>query len=205
MEFSQKKAADLSKSALEAAQKIKIQITAKISIFGEPNIESIVSTAETKAQNQIADLVELIDVHYTIRKINDKANFSGGMSGLMTDIARCELMIKTLQTHAKLLDSDSTASIYGRDDTVKADIPALTQRIRVALERVKNPESKAGGTDSITVDVIPESLKEQIQDQILLLRRQKANLSEQLAGLNINTKISLDDKTVSVLQKYKLL
>jgi hypothetical protein len=39
----------------------------------------------------------------------------------------------------------------------------------------------------------------------LLFRRNKAVCSEQIAALNISTKITIDDAVLSVLRKHKLL
>jgi hypothetical protein len=206
MEVTLKKASDLGKAALEAANKIKISKSIRISIYGESDPKALIDEAAAKARQQLSDIQELISTHYDIKVNIGEANDRAGITKLMRRVAEIEALIKALTTNVKMLEpnSDILGRSYGVAVDVEANVTAIRERIDLSKKRLMEKDS---GTveDSFTVSVIPEALIEDTNNIVLLLKKQKANASEQLAALNVNTKITLSFDNVEVLKKHKLL
>jgi hypothetical protein len=206
MEVTLKKASDLGKAAIEASNKIKISKSIRISIYGESDPKALIDEAAAKARQQLGDIQELISTHYGIKVTIGEANDRVGITNLMRRVAEVEALIKVLTTNVKMLEVnvDVLGRSYGAAEHVDPNVDAIRERIALSKKRLQEKDS---GTveDSFSVSIIPESLLEDTNNTILLLKKQKANASEQLAALNVNTRITLSSSDVEVLKKHKLL
>src|ERR1700760_2410478 len=104
MELSIKKASDLAKAALEAANKIKINKSIRITVYGDPNPDNLINEAYEKAVQRAKELIELINIHYKIKQKIGQANDVVGITSLLRESARLETLIKNMTAHIKALE-----------------------------------------------------------------------------------------------------
>jgi hypothetical protein len=207
MEITLKKASDLSKAALAASNQIKVAKSVRLSIYGSIDPVTLIRDAEHKATSQIDTLFELINLHYALRKFIGEENDRVGITGFLRDAAKYEAIIKAIIAQLKSIDpDDETSRLYGRaSEALPADLGAISERINLSRERIKNPDNSGVVEDSFQVSAIQLGLLEYLKEQLFEARRQKAYCSEQLAFLNITSKIRIDEITVAMLKKHKLL
>lgn len=203
--ISLKKGLDLIHSILEAANKIKIETTSRLSVYGLNDPEAVLQQASNKVTDSVHDIIQLVSVHYNIKRTLGEANDSLGITNLMRDRAKYDALDKRLSTILKSIQEKDPADSYrlSSPSMVISDIEAIRDRIKLSRDRIVNKEISSG-EEAFSVNVVSDKFREELADELFRIRRQKSACIEQIAALNINNKIAISDADMDVLQKHKL-
>jgi hypothetical protein len=200
-----KKALDIAKAASEAAGRIKVQNSVKISIYGSVDVENTIYDASEKVRAAVDDTVSLITAHYNIKRQIGELNDRVGVTTAMRQKAKYEAIEKKLVAMIKLLEG-SEANIYTRDTAMEAkDLEAIRSRIKLSRDRIENKDSTSGTEEIFAVTVMSDDYIETLTTEMLRVRRAKLSCSDSIAALNVHNSITLDDADVDVLRKHSIL
>jgi hypothetical protein len=197
MEISLKKANDLQRAVLAAAGKIDPAATVSVSPFAQGDAGAVVQTAvtdgEARFMTQLGDAFDLMDAGYEIRRLLGDKNATSGVNTLLCERAWVEAQEKRLS--AVLLAVLDSTDQYPSEDAIGR------------LARAQNPLTTQTYYDSarIHVSILTERHIAKMQGDLASLRARKSDLTDQIAGRNLNTKITLPDSTVELLRKHNLI
>jgi hypothetical protein len=207
VEITLKKAINIQKALLEAANKIKFNCSIRVMAYGNVDVAGMISENQEKLQEAFSDAIQLLSTHYNIKALAGEANDKCGITNLLREKARFDAIEKKLGSLIKITEvgEDRMYSPHGNAMQVedKGSIAAILDRIAVIKERIQNKDRI--GEDSFNVDIVTDAFMDFQQSELLRFKRQKASVSDQIAALNINNKITIDDSDVSVLRKHKIL
>ncbi len=199
-----KKAFDVAKAALEAANRIKINNSVKISIYSDGDPGKVITEATEKVQASVDDAITLISTHYNIKRLIGEMNDRIGVTTALRQKAKYEAIETKLSAMIKLIEVP--ANIYSRDITMDAtDLNAIRSKIKLSIDRIEKKDYTSGTEESFSVTIMSDSYIETLTKEVLRIKRQKAGCVDSIAALNINNKITLDDADVDVLRKHEIL
>ncbi len=192
VDLSIKKATDLAKASLEAANEIKPNRILKISIYGSNDPKSMIEDRQGVLYSQYNNIGDLIDTHYTIKRIYGEANDRVGITTLLRQAANIDALEKRLSIFLKAIDPELVKNIYGNDTSVSdANIEAITDRIQLSKNRLQHKDQIGGIEEGFEVSITQSELVDTIRDRLRSFRRQKMAISDQIASLNANTKVTI--------------
>jgi len=197
MEVTLRKASALSKALLEAAKKLPAPRSVEVSIYAEGDLSEVIAA---EVQEGLAKLVDntnnaqrLFIAGFSIREKIGAANAYSGINALLSERA-------VLDAREKLLAPLVEGAAFG----TKSDIAAAkleTLRARASAADARN----YGLTEELTVSLGDGADFVEFANDLLLIRRRKTSLADDLLALNTTTKITLSAGTVELLNKFKLI
>jgi len=167
-----------------------IQVTTRIEINEFQDVRSVIEQANAKLfQNDHRRHLLLLAL-YNIRSLVSKANSSVGIDISLNKAAFVEKRIAQLE----LLLDDSTLT----------DVNVLEKK----LEKIstKGSENRYGmSVDSVMTGLVNETQRNDVENQIKQLKKQKQQLNDTILELNIKTEIPLTDDVVTTLTTEGIL
>lgn len=197
VEITLKKAADLSRSAIDAANAIKVNPTIAISIYTPRSASEIVEAAREQIANSIDTITELLKVGHSIRALIKAKNTEIGIDERLNRRAYLDALEKRLTT---ILNQAGITPVGDFDEDEVSDEIATVEGQIAALKATDNRYHS-----SVSAKVMDSVMIERIRDTLNQIKRDKAELRDELAGLNLNARIKLDPSDVAVLKKHKIL
>jgi len=133
------------------------------------------------------DMLSLADIRHSIRDLISKANSTSGVNSLMGKKACLATKISVLR-NAVSKASDNTA----------ADIVNKAAKIdKLASDRF-TPER-------IDIPLLSEKEADKYREQIFEMNNQIEDISEDILILNNQTKVDIDEESIKILRRFKLV
>ncbi|CAM6055316.1 unnamed protein product [Sphagnum tenellum] len=205
MQITLKKASELQRMAIEAAGKIEVKGTVMVPFYSKGEPEEFVPVAYAHGTENfaiaVADTLELLAVGYEIRRLLGVANASqehgSSINDLLAERAMIEASEKRLQ--ALLQVAESAISEPDCDEVV-----ARIHQQRKTIEK-GGAEIRYGIDRNIEMRVVDEYQRRDLRNRLANLRFRKSELTDILAGRNLNTKITLTEDIVVTLRGHKII
>lgn len=192
MEINLRKARKLEAKINQAATKqsaLEFSLSILASSTDEEAINELTS-AKSRLQEQIQNILKLTEVRYSIRRKIEKANEGVGIN---------QLMNRREEIQSKLAFYNT---IEGMDTCSQREMLDLLSAKRNNLE--KGTDSFYGKVD-VTVQTLSEEEKNALTGQAVSLRRELEDIEEQLIQKNVGAKVTLSEDEVALLQSNGLL
>lgn len=220
MELTLKKAHELSRLAIEAANKRQAPTAVTVSAFADmgpvskTSPRSMVVAGRGKVLEAAREAVDLLTVGYALRKRLGAANARGGIGDRLADIAFEEAAIKRLDKTlgAAAEDPDDLDGLLaaGRDEEADTDFSAVEAKLR-ALRAAHEapggaPRGLSGRTpDSVALPVLDRAAREAFKAEVAARRRRIRALREECQAANFTLRVALEDHEAAVLRKHGIL
>jgi hypothetical protein len=189
MNISLRKASAIQNRILEALREIKIETTIQLNEFQDA--ETMLNQAnETLLKNDSRRNLLLLSL-YNIRGLMGAANSASGVDLALAKSAFIDKRIVQLSDFASLSSVDSIDVINGRLAKIK--------------EGDQSQRGRGWNSDTVETTVITQDQLNNIKREVLILKKQKQKLNDEILELNIKTEISLADETVKVLTDESLI
>jgi len=196
MKVSLKKANELQRLALETANKLSVSSNVNVSIYTEGQPEDFIpvmrEVAIAKIDATMSNSISLIDAGFMIRHLLGEEN-AKAVNQLLNERACLEAKEKRLNVFLTSLDVN---------ESVSGEVIARVNSTRKLLE---NGTDRHYVEKSFDMHVVSEDMRNRLQDELLDLRRLKSEITDKLAGINLNYTITLPSGVVQVLKDNKLL
>jgi len=199
MQITLKKADELQRVAMEAANRLDPQVEVSVSAFTKAEPSVFVADAAragyVKFVKQHKDIQALLNAAYDIRQWRDEQN-SKKINALLNRRALLEALEKRL---SHLIDRVESSILH--EDAVDETVGRI-ERVRAAA-----PTGSYSGYDNgrLTLSVVSNTDLEALRAELAMLRAKKSDLTDQIAGLNLNTKITLSETVVNTLRAHNLI
>lgn len=187
MKLNLRKANALQQAINDAVSAITITTTLNLTEFSDVARE--LDDALTLARDNAARRLNLLKALYKIRQQVALMNSTSGIDEVLTAMALNDRLIKEATVLAQA--------------PVRQDVDVITSRV-AKLKEIK-PSDGYYHENTIQTGVITRQLFDDSRDMILTLKRNKQQLADQLLELNVTNSITLDDDTLAVLKKEKLV
>lgn len=194
LEVTLKKAADLSRAALEAADAIEVTPLLAYNIHSTADAAGLLATASADITKGIQQARDLLDAGYALREMIGEANGMHGISRVMTKRRAIDAEIKLL--------TDFKATLSLRDS--EADLETLPSVIATVKARLETGRGFSIETRVTLRASTPEQLAE-LEASLQALKRERSNIVEMLSRLNLNHTVKLDDGRETVLRTAGLI
>lgn len=193
MEVTLKRAADLARAALDAANEFNLEPKASISIHAPDPV----ATAE-RATQAFDDAMEkfeaLLAAHYAIRGQIGAANAQSGLDDLLTRRARLEAIEKRLTV---------VTDKAGKGQDAAETLAIMVSDITMSKQRVASGHDLYG-SETVSLPLVDTLRYERIAERKGALRRERADIADAVAAINLNTRIVLDPMTVATLKAARI-
>lgn len=191
MDITLKKASDLARALGEAAEALPLRTIKSISIYAA-NPAEVVTSEIAAFGTSLETYMGLIDAQYTLRGLIGAANASSGVDALLTQRSALDAKIKKLNKLVEDLSDDEPAS----------RVSAITSEI-AALRTASDKGDRIGYIEkSVSCQTVSVAA---LRSQIAILKRQRADIADRVAGLNLNTRISIPESVVVALKANSLI
>lgn len=196
MQVTLKKAADLSRAALDAANKIKPKTTVSVSVYQKTPVAETVAKARDAVTTAETQAKALLDVAFALRQRIGEANARCGIDAALTDRALLDAQERRLTALTEGVEHAYDAS----------DAETVAARIEALKARAANPQGGlARFEESFDAVVLDAADVAAITADLAAIRRRKSDLKDQIAGLNLSNHVVLDDAHVQVLRQHGLV
>jgi hypothetical protein len=194
MDVTLKRAADLARAALEAANDIRI----------EPQVSISIHTADTAAAAErarrafdegLSRFEALVTAHYVIRALIGAANARTGLDDLLTRRARLDALDRKLAGLAEKARADRDAA--GELAIAEAHAASLRQRLAAGHD--------VFGGEHVSLSVVDAARAERLAARRATIRRERSELADAVAGINLSTRVALDAATVATLREARIV
>jgi hypothetical protein len=188
MKLSLRKANALQNAIQDHIKDIDIKTSISLNEFQEAPTAMLTARAEVLANDVRRS--ELTRVIYEIRKLVGRANVESGVADLLTDAALIDKRLGHLKGLTECKCSDDMNVVVGK------------------LAKLKEQDTKSrvyGYNDSVETGVLDAQQIEMFKSHMRDLKKEKQQLNDKVLELNVRTEITLDDKTVAMLQKEQLI
>lgn len=211
MELSLRRASDVARRALEAANALEAGTEFTLSVFSDADVERAVSARREAVWDAVDRAAALYGAAYRLRAAIGRANAERGVSDLLAENARDEAVAKKLDA---LLALDETAGLLGRvGHDAEPDLAALERKrlsLRQAHEAGSAPSVSAGGfrralEDSLALSVVDEAFRRAVRDRAARLRRARSERSDLLAARNGGSFVAVPDADAAVFREHGLI
>ncbi|NJO48106.1 MAG: hypothetical protein HC840_00155 [Leptolyngbyaceae cyanobacterium RM2_2_4] len=191
MELSLRKARKLEAKIQATADSLPLSQAIKVRALASSEERAVALSDARLRYNQNVELQrDLITVRFSIREQIAQANESVGVNMLMNEREK---------TQALLAKSNSGVDVL---DIAEAEDMATAKK-----NSLEGGSSRAYGESSVTI-TLPVSTKEDVESfrsNENLLKRRLEEIEDRLSQKNLGAKITLDEKTVQLLQSVGLL
>ena len=193
MQFNLKRATDLSRAALAAADEINVDGAIPLAVHVD-DVHGALAEGRASFERSVSELEALISTHFTLRSLIGIANAKAGVSELLARAARLEMLEKRL--------TGMLAALSKRHESgASADV----QAVRVAAARHRYDEGKDYADDVIHLSVVDMPMRKAFVQRRASLRAERAALLERVAALNIMEKIEIDTDTEATLRSAGII
>lgn len=197
MELTLRKANSLSKSLLEAARKLPLNRTVQISVYDQTKPEDMASEAAAVLIANLKDAGDLTKAGYELRDAIGATNATCGISRLLTEKA-------TLDAREKLIASVvEPANDQVFNNALAAPIAAA--KLDSVRERLKGSEAQYGLPEVLEIKVATVDIVAPFKDDLLAIRRRKAQIADELLAMNTTAKVSVSAFAEDLLTRFKLV
>ena len=194
MEVTLKRAAELARAASEAAAAIKLpyQVEVSIHVTGAVNVAE---PAKQRLEAAFDDVIGLTRSVYALRSAIGTENAKRGISGALTERKEVDVLIEHYGRWLKQLDVNASEG----PDT-------LQKRLQAAIRRSEDAsQSHYGRSDTVTLNLATEEMRENIANLLAEKKRERRDLTDRIAGINLNTLIAVPTDVEATLAKHKLV
>lgn len=188
MKLSLRKANALQNAVQEHIKDIDIKTSISLNEFQEAPTTMLTARAEVLSNDVRRS--ELTRAIYEIRKLVGRANVESGVADLLTDAALIDKRLGHLKGLTECKVADDINVVVGK------------------LAKLKEQDTKSrvyGYNDSVETGVLDAQQIEMFKSHMRDLKKEKQQLNDKVLELNVRTEITLDDKTVALLQKEQLI
>jgi hypothetical protein len=193
MEVTLKKAADLARAAAEAAEKVKIEPTIRHSIHAaDPDVVAL----GTRLMESVDTARGLITAQFAIRGLIGEANARSGVDAALTERAMVDALIKRIGGVADTFEAALDAE-YDPEVTLAEAKSMLASQAKA--------ERHYAYEKSVILRVATPEQTAQVKKTLAALKRRRSDLTDKVAGINLNTRITLSKETVAVLKAASII
>jgi hypothetical protein len=171
------------------AEKLGVRVVDTVTITKYDNVTDALVAAQKELEEAVVSKFELMDVLYAIREKVAVAGMNVGIAKLLTDLARNEKEAAFL----KQLEAASPLKFTNE------------QIVSILADLVNQKDAYGRTKDAVTVGLLEPKVIDTYKSKITTLRKEKTAISDKLLHLNVSTEIELDEKEVTVLNKYDIL
>lgn len=195
MQVSLKKAADISRTVLAASKQIDVSTTVSVSIYGSFDAVQFIQTYPADVTKEFQRKNALIDLHFEIRSLIGKANAETGLNDLLNKKASLEA---SEQVYSAILTDISNTPYC---------VPSEIQnRLLMTKDRVIAGTGRGYGVeDTFDVQVFSKIHQNTMIDGLAALKREKAKIVDDIAHINLASKVTLTDAMVTTLREIKII
>jgi hypothetical protein len=202
-------ASTLARACSDAAQRIQVQPTTRISVNQTGEVRDRLAEIASEAQTAIADVVALHSARAHIRRLIGEAN-NETVDRLLSErdaLNQTEKFLTTIiDAHLGSPESERRRRLYGdatqgRPAHEATEVERALETVRQRIKTVTTGEV----TDYVDVPTLPKAQVKSLQDQLAALRRRRTMLNDELAAANLRAHVNLPDDIVSVLRKHGIL
>ena len=198
MEVSLRKAKTLSDALIAKARALPLTRSITVSIYGKDTVQNEVEFAQNRLVANIKKSSELLGAGYGLRAQIGSVN-AARVSPLLTEKASIEANEKMLAT----LASDPSMNRFG--EAVDA-IDIAQTKLDALKVRASAPDARSyGQAETISVDILSESLAETINKSLVAIRRRKVEISDELLQVNMTTKVKISADAEALLREFDLI
>ncbi|USN14738.1 hypothetical protein PAPPERLAPAPP_03690 [Brevundimonas phage vB_BpoS-Papperlapapp] len=197
MQVNLRKANALAKSLQDEALKQSAEHAVAFSIYDTaPDFAGKVDAAAQAMRTALEDALALTEAAYAVRALMGKAFHTSGINDVLTRKALLDRKEKLL-TQVFAYAPAASAS----DEVVLA--PRRFEALLAQHEAAKTAGVRAAAADSVSVRV-PRSAYDGLEDALRDIRREKAEIADELLGLNAGHRITLPEAVVTLVERFKL-
>ncbi|USN14042.1 hypothetical protein KABACHOK_02060 [Brevundimonas phage vB_BpoS-Kabachok] len=197
MQVNLRKANALAKSLQDEALKQTAEHAVAFSIYDTtPDFAGKVDAAGQAMRTTLEDALALTEAAYAVRALMGKAFHTSGINDVLTRKAlldRKEKLLSQVFMHAPA----ATAS----DDVALA--PRRFEALLAQHEAAKTAGVRVTAAETFSVRV-PRSAYDGLEDALRDIRREKAEITDELLGLNTGHRITLPETVVALIERFKL-
>lgn len=196
MQVTLKKAAELSRLALEKAKATEIQTSMDVSIYDQRPLGEIVSAETAQAKTNLDSMYDLIAAAFALRMEIGRLNAEKGINALLTERAGLEVIESRLKTLA--------SSVKGRRRTIES----VEKEIEALRNQTVATENALYGTrrkDEVSVPIFDDEWIKGIEANLAKIARDKSDIRDKIAGINLNTHLELSQDVETSLRRAKLI
>lgn len=197
MQVNLRKANALAKALQDEALKLAPEHAVAVSIYEEtPDFAAKVDAAGAALRSVLDDAVALTEAAYEIRGQMGKAFHASGINDVLT---RKALLDRTEKLLSQALAYAPAASAASEVATAPRRFEALLAQHEAA--KVNGTRLAVGETFQVRV---PRTAYDGLEDRLRDIRREKAQIADDLLGLNAGHRITLSDSVVALIERFKL-
>lgn len=197
MQVNLRKANALAKALQDEALKQEVDHAVVVSIYEEtPDFAAKVAAAGEALQSTLDDAVALTAAAYEIRGQMGKAFHTSGINDVLTRKAlldRTEKLLTQAFAHAPAASASNEV----------ATAPRRFEAMLAQHEAAKVSGVRVTASEFFQVRV-PRAAYEGLEDRLRDIRREKAQIADELLSLNAGHRITLSDSVVSLIERFKL-
>lgn len=198
MQVTLKKAAELARLALAAAESVVLRPTAEVSIYTERTVAEVAVEMRAANQKEVQEKLDLLAAGWRIRDLIGERNANVGINALLTQ-----------RSYITAQENAITAVVAQIPSAMGTEPLETTQRRLDSLKTVERTGSDStmlrGQATAVRLPITDDEYREALRTTLARLRQDKSDTSDKIAGLNLNTKIELDDKIVRALKGAKII
>ena len=197
MQITLKKANELQRIVLEAATKIEPQTTVAVSPYdvkstNKTHLEDVIQkNGAAKFSESMDSMFALMNIAYEIRDMLGEANANSGINTLLNKRALVEAkekrLVKIITTAEEVVGENTVDEALGR------------------VQRFNSLGTNNYYEQDVKLTVVDAADLKAMKAELSKIKQQKSDLTDQLAGLNLNTKIKLSDAMVEFLRSQDIL
>jgi hypothetical protein len=189
-----KRASDLSRAALAAANAIKAEPVVALPLHVE-NVGDVLAAARAVFAERVTELEDLLAAHFALRAAIGAANARIGVADLLARRALLEVLDKRLTA---LIERIPDERGIAASDRVAA--------VRLAAARRRYDEGQSfGAADTLTVGLVGEEGRAALLSRRAEVRTERDVVGERLAALNLGERVELSGTTVAALRRAGVL
>lgn len=202
-----RKAHDFERSLNEAAKRFQFNRTIEVSIHRDETVADLVATAQTTLRSNLASAVSLVRAAHSIRSSISTANAESGINDLLSEKAALEAEEKII---GQVVNGADAQVGRGRHRTPDYELDgaaevAVAQKQLEALRVRAATAERFHGAETVTVRVLDAAAIEGLSGDLANIQLRKKAIADELLGLNMATKVTLNSETVALLKQFKLL
>ena len=199
----------LARACSDAAQRIQVQPTARVSINQTGEVSDRLAQIASEAQTAIADVLALYSARAHLRRLIGEAN-NETVDRLLTErdaINQTEKFLTSIiDAHSGSPESDRRRRLYGdsaqgRPEHEAGEVARALETVRQRIRTVTSGDV----TEYVDVPTLPKAHVKRLQDQLAALRRRRGLLNDELAVANTRQHVTLPDDVVNVLRKHGIV
>lgn len=195
MKINLRKANALSKALLDEARKLPLHTVVAVSVYNTENFVQGVAQTGVKMRQNLQDAQALLAAGYVLRGLMGEAFQTSGISDLLTKKALADAREKLI---SRVLEKDHNFNSA-------SDVTLAQPRLAALKEAVAAPTTRGYGITSDSLNVrVPDETFQGLEDELRAIRRQKADIADELLSLNTTTMIDVPAEVQELATRFKV-